>query len=151
MSRVYNFSAGPAVLPEPVLQEAAAEMLLRAHAAGKRKQVPVYPVSPLCVGDVSRAPEQARVLRKRGSHSLSVKAVRVTDIAIHALFYSAYILQSLHTLFKRPLRLFEGIQFPVSAISQTVSPAFLLLTPRLTYHSSIGIASTHRCSQALNE
>ena len=27
MSRVYNFSAGPAVLPEPVLAEAAAEML----------------------------------------------------------------------------------------------------------------------------
>ncbi len=27
MARVYNFSAGPAVLPEPVLQEAAAEML----------------------------------------------------------------------------------------------------------------------------
>lgn len=27
MYRVYNFSAGPAVLPEPVLQEAAAEML----------------------------------------------------------------------------------------------------------------------------
>ena len=27
MSRVFNFSAGPAVLPEPVLQEAAAEML----------------------------------------------------------------------------------------------------------------------------
>ena len=27
MSRVYNFSAGPAVLPEPVLQESAAEML----------------------------------------------------------------------------------------------------------------------------
>ena len=27
MSRIYNFSAGPAVLPEPVLQEAAAEML----------------------------------------------------------------------------------------------------------------------------
>ena len=27
MHRVYNFSAGPAVLPEPVLQEAAAEML----------------------------------------------------------------------------------------------------------------------------
>ena len=27
MSRVYNFSAGPAVLPEPVLREAAAEML----------------------------------------------------------------------------------------------------------------------------
>ena len=27
MSRVYNFSAGPAVLPEEVLQEAAAEML----------------------------------------------------------------------------------------------------------------------------
>ena len=27
MSRVYNFSAGPAVLPEPVLQQAAAEML----------------------------------------------------------------------------------------------------------------------------
>ena len=27
MSRVYNFSAGPAVLPEPVLQEAAEEML----------------------------------------------------------------------------------------------------------------------------
>ena len=27
MKRVYNFSAGPAVLPEPVLQEAAAEML----------------------------------------------------------------------------------------------------------------------------
>ena len=26
MSRVYNFSAGPAVLPESVLQEAAAEM-----------------------------------------------------------------------------------------------------------------------------
>jgi len=27
MSRVYNFSAGPAVLPEPVLQQAASEML----------------------------------------------------------------------------------------------------------------------------
>ena len=27
MSRVYNFSAGPAVLPEAVLKEAAAEML----------------------------------------------------------------------------------------------------------------------------
>ena len=27
MSRVYNFSAGPAVLPEEVLCEAAAEML----------------------------------------------------------------------------------------------------------------------------
>jgi phosphoserine aminotransferase len=27
MTRVYNFSAGPAILPEPVLQEAAAEML----------------------------------------------------------------------------------------------------------------------------
>ena len=27
MSRVYNFSAGPAVLPETVLKEAAAEML----------------------------------------------------------------------------------------------------------------------------
>ena len=30
MSRVYNFSAGPAVLPEEVLKEAAAEMLLEA-------------------------------------------------------------------------------------------------------------------------
>ena len=30
MARVYNFSAGPAVLPEEVLQEAAAEMLLEA-------------------------------------------------------------------------------------------------------------------------
>src|SRR5471032_813087 len=27
MARVFNFSAGPAVLPEPVLQQAAAEML----------------------------------------------------------------------------------------------------------------------------
>ena len=27
MSRVYNFSAGPAVLPEEVLKEAAEEML----------------------------------------------------------------------------------------------------------------------------
>ncbi|MGH8458334.1 MAG: aminotransferase class V-fold PLP-dependent enzyme, partial [Nevskiales bacterium] len=27
MSRVFNFSAGPAVLPEPVLAQAAAEML----------------------------------------------------------------------------------------------------------------------------
>ena len=27
MARVYNFSAGPAVLPEDVLKEAAAEML----------------------------------------------------------------------------------------------------------------------------
>ena len=27
MSRVYNFSAGPAVLPESVLREAAAEMM----------------------------------------------------------------------------------------------------------------------------
>ena len=27
MARVYNFSAGPAVLPEEVLAEAAAEML----------------------------------------------------------------------------------------------------------------------------
>ena len=27
MTRVYNFSAGPAVLPEPVLRQAAAEML----------------------------------------------------------------------------------------------------------------------------
>ena len=28
MARVYNFSAGPAVLPEEVLKEAAEEMLL---------------------------------------------------------------------------------------------------------------------------
>ena len=27
MSRVYNFSAGPAVLPEPVLKEVAGEMM----------------------------------------------------------------------------------------------------------------------------
>ena len=27
MARVYNFSAGPAVLPEPVLKQAADEML----------------------------------------------------------------------------------------------------------------------------
>ena len=27
MSRVYNFSAGPSMLPEPVLQKAAAEMM----------------------------------------------------------------------------------------------------------------------------
>ncbi len=27
MTRVFNFSAGPAVLPEPVLQQAAQEML----------------------------------------------------------------------------------------------------------------------------
>ena len=27
MSRVYNFSAGPAVLPEPVLKELAEEMM----------------------------------------------------------------------------------------------------------------------------
>ena len=27
MARIYNFSAGPAVLPEPVLEQAAAEML----------------------------------------------------------------------------------------------------------------------------
>ena len=27
MARVFNFSAGPATLPEPVLQQAAAEML----------------------------------------------------------------------------------------------------------------------------
>ena len=27
MSRVYNFSAGPAVLPEPVLKEVADEMM----------------------------------------------------------------------------------------------------------------------------
>ena len=33
MTRVYNFSAGPAALPEPVLQEAAAEML-DWHGAG---------------------------------------------------------------------------------------------------------------------
>ena len=30
MGRVYNFSAGPAVLPEEVLKEAAAEMLIKA-------------------------------------------------------------------------------------------------------------------------
>ena len=28
MSRVYNFSAGPAVLPEPVLKEVADEMMV---------------------------------------------------------------------------------------------------------------------------
>ena len=34
MSRVYNFSAGPAVLPEEVLKEAAAEMLDRTAGRG---------------------------------------------------------------------------------------------------------------------
>ena len=29
MTRVFNFSAGPAVLPEPVLRQAAEEMLAR--------------------------------------------------------------------------------------------------------------------------
>ena len=33
MSRVYNFSAGPAVLPEEVLKEAQEEMLITADAA----------------------------------------------------------------------------------------------------------------------
>ena len=35
MSRVYNFSAGPAVLPEQVLQEAAAEMMNLARLGNK--------------------------------------------------------------------------------------------------------------------
>ena len=33
MARVYNFSAGPAVLPEEVLQEAADEMLVIAGSS----------------------------------------------------------------------------------------------------------------------
>ena len=33
MHRVYNFSAGPAVLPEEVLKEAADEMLITEGAA----------------------------------------------------------------------------------------------------------------------
>ena len=39
MSRVYNFSAGPAVLPEEVLREAAAEMLdyQGSHTSGIEK------------------------------------------------------------------------------------------------------------------
>ena len=40
MSRVYNFSAGPAVLPEEVLKEAAAEML-DYQGCGMRQQKPI--------------------------------------------------------------------------------------------------------------
>ena len=39
MSRVYNFSAGPAVLPEEVLKEAADEML---DYKGSGMSVPKY-------------------------------------------------------------------------------------------------------------
>lgn len=39
MSRVYNFSAGPAVLPEPVLREAADEM---SDYKGLMKQSRIY-------------------------------------------------------------------------------------------------------------
>ena len=38
MSRVYNFSAGPAVMPEEVLREAADEML-DYQGTGDRKSV----------------------------------------------------------------------------------------------------------------
>ena len=41
MSRVYNFSAGPAVLPEEVLKEAAAEML--DYKGSRPKEAFVYP------------------------------------------------------------------------------------------------------------
>ena len=38
MGRVYNFSAGPAVLPEEVLKEAAAEMLPKYLMTLSKKQ-----------------------------------------------------------------------------------------------------------------
>lgn len=45
MRHVYNFAAGPSVLPEPVLQEAADEML---NYKGSGMSVMETAIAPLC-------------------------------------------------------------------------------------------------------
>src|SRR4029453_6961741 len=59
MSRVFNFSAGPAVLPEPVLREAAAEML-DWHGSG----MSVMEMSPRGKGFIAIPPEAEALLRE---------------------------------------------------------------------------------------
>ena len=54
MSRVYNFSAGPAVLPEEVLKEAADEML-------------DYKGSGMSVMEMSHIPKYMTISSKRQS------------------------------------------------------------------------------------
>ena len=71
MARVYNFSAGPAVLPESVLKEAAAEMLLEAkgfenvivNLTGETADIVVPDTQ---VDDASRAQIEDIVKRKTG-------------------------------------------------------------------------------------
>ena len=55
MRRIFNFSAGPAVLPEEVLQQAAAEML-DAMAAGQREIVVAQGVERQ-MGELTRTPD----------------------------------------------------------------------------------------------
>ena len=51
MSRVYNFSAGPAVLPEAVLKEAAAEMAYAADTPEAMRAMPQHVVMTLLCGE----------------------------------------------------------------------------------------------------
>ena len=58
MSRVYNFSAGPSVLPEQVLEKAAAQML-------------DYEGSGMCVMEMSHRSKEYEAIINRTEESVS--------------------------------------------------------------------------------
>ena len=64
MNRPYNFSAGPAALPEAVLQQAAAEMLNWPDASGRPSGMSVMEMSHRGQEFISIAEAAERDLRR---------------------------------------------------------------------------------------
>ena len=83
MSRVYNFSAGPSMLPEPVLQKAAAEMMdyqgsgQSVMEMSHRSKVfdAIYQETQALWREVMDIPENYKVLFMQGGASTQFAAV----------------------------------------------------------------------------
>ena len=83
MPRVYNFSAGPSMLPEPVLQKAAAE-ILDYQGSGQsvmemshRSKVfdGIYQETQALIREVMKIPDNYKVLFLQGGASTQFAAV----------------------------------------------------------------------------
>ena len=90
MARVYNFSAGPAVLPEEVLKEAAAEMLdykgtgmsvMEMSHRSKAYQA-IIDEAEQDLRDLMNIPENYTVLFLQGGASQQFATGHVTDHAL---------------------------------------------------------------------
>ena len=91
MSRVYNFSAGPAVLPEEVLKEAAAEMLdyrgtgMSVMEMSHRSKAfeEIIGQAETDLRDLLQIPDNYRVLFLQGGASLQFSMVPMTKWFMH--------------------------------------------------------------------